>query len=177
MRFVLDFIPLAAFFAAYLVTDNMQDAVAALMVATLFQYATYRLFGLKVNANMLITVGAVAVFGGLTLLLDDPIFIMVKPTLVFALFAAVLAFMLLRGKNPLAAVAGEQARGIPDSVLRAAAWHWVAFFCFLGVMNLVVFSALSEAAWVYYKVFGVTALIILFTIAQMLMIQRRMREN
>lgn len=177
MRAVLDLIPLAAFFAAYLITDDMQDAVAALMVATLFQYVTYRLFGLKVNASMLITVGAVGVFGGLTLALDDPFFIMVKPTLVFALFAAILAGSLLMDKNPLAALAGEQVRGMPESVLRAAAWQWVAFFCFLGVMNLVVFNALSEAAWVYYKVFGVTALIVLFTLAQMLRIHRRMRRN
>ena len=43
---------------------------------------------------------------------------------------------------------------------------WMAFLVLLGVVNLVVAYQFSQQAWVNYKLFGSTGLMILFMLAQ-----------
>jgi intracellular septation protein len=88
-KLILDFAPLALFFIAYKL-GGVKDATIALMVATsisiMVTYAVERTLALA----PLITGVVVMVMGGLTVALDDPVFIKIKPTLVNLLFAAIL---------------------------------------------------------------------------------------
>jgi intracellular septation protein len=88
-KLILDFAPLALFFIAYKL-GGVKDATIALMVATsisiMVTYAVERTLALA----PLITGVVVMVMGGLTVALDDPVFIKIKPTLVNLLFAVIL---------------------------------------------------------------------------------------
>ena len=50
---------------------------------------------------------------------------------------------------------------------------WAAFFAGLGALNLYVAFRMSEGAWVNFKVYGLTALLFVFGVAQALYITRR----
>ncbi|STD20876.1 intracellular septation protein [Enterobacter asburiae] len=91
MKQLLDFLPLAVFFAVYKLYDIFA-ATKALIVVTavvlIYSWIRYR----KVEKMALITFILVAVFGGLTIALHDVEFIKWKVTVIYALFAAALLF-------------------------------------------------------------------------------------
>ena len=63
-----------------------------------------------------ITAVVVTIFGGLTLILRDDTFVKMKPTILYALFAGILGFGLLRGQSYLQVPDG---RAHPDAATRA----------------------------------------------------------
>ena len=65
-----------------------------------------------------ITAVVVTIFGGLTLILRDDTFVKMKPTILYALFAGILGFGLLRGQSYLRYLMDElipmQRRGLDE---------------------------------------------------------------
>ena len=61
-------------------------------------------------------------------------------------------------------------------------WHklnlaWACFFFILGCLNLYVAFEFSEEAWVNFKLFGTTGLLITFVIAQGMWLTRHMEHE
>ncbi|PPB81213.1 intracellular septation protein [Albidovulum inexpectatum] len=113
----------------------------------------------------MVTLVLVVVFGGLSVWLNDGRFIKMKPTLLYLLFAGILAFGLMRGRSYLALVLDE---AMP---LRHEGWmiltrRLALFFAALAVANEIVWRTMSDAAWVNFKTFGLTAALFAFFIAQ-----------
>jgi len=113
----------------------------------------------------------VLVFGTLTLVLADDLFIKLKPTIVNCLFGAALLGGLAFGKLLLPYVL--------DSVLRLdeAGWRkltvrWGLFFFFLALLNEVVWRTQSDDVWVAFKVWGTMPITIVFALAQTPLIMR-----
>ena len=99
-----------------------------------------------------VTAVVVALFGGLTLWLQDETFIKMKPTIVNAIFAAILGFGLLRGRSYLRYLLGE------TMPLTEQGWmiftrHWVVFFVFCAVLNEIVWRTQTTEFWVSFKTF------------------------
>jgi len=165
-----DYGPLAVFFAVYLTADLMV-ATAALMAATLVALAVGYAVARKVPVMALVTAGLVGVFGGLTLVLHDETFIKMKPTIVQLLFAAVLLAGLALGRLPLKVVMGK-ALEIDDGGWRKLTLRYALFFVAMAALNEIVWRTQTESFWVSFKVFGLAALTVAFTIAQMPLIAR-----
>ncbi|MDE0363654.1 MAG: septation protein IspZ, partial [Rhodospirillaceae bacterium] len=87
MQALIDFLPIIVFFAVYQAAD-IYVATAALIVAMALQIGFQWLRTRTVNRMLLISGGLVFLFGGITLLFRNPIFIQWKPTVVNWLFAA-----------------------------------------------------------------------------------------
>jgi intracellular septation protein len=108
-----------------------------------------------------VTAIIVVVFGGATLYFRDQTFIKLKPTIIYALFGAVLLGGLWFGKSFLGVVF--------DSLfhLTAEGWRkltlrWGIFFFALAVLNEIVWRNTSTDVWVNFKVFGFLPLTFLF---------------
>jgi intracellular septation protein len=54
---------------------------------------------------------------------------------------------------------------------------WSIFFFLMGALNLYVAFQFSEDAWVNFKLFGTTALLIVFVIAQGFWLSKHMEEE
>lgn len=173
MKLFLDFAPIVLFFAIYKIYDDLILATAVLIPATVVQVAIQYWMSRKIEPMPLVTLALVVVLGGMTVYLDDPVFIKWKPTLVDALFAiAFAASEVLFGGKPiiqrLMGVALELERTIWIKLNRA----WIAFFVIGGVLNLWVAFTMSEATWVNFKLFGMLGLTLVFIVAQGLWIQK-----
>lgn len=78
-----------------------------------------------------------------------------------------------------AARAGAAAVGLPQTAgIARAVWQrvnlaWALFFAALGALNLYVAFRMSENTWVNFKVYGLTALLFVFGLAQALWLTRR----
>lgn len=176
MKLLNDFLPLILFFVFYQLYD-IYVATQVLMAAMVLQLGLIKLLGHRIERMHWVILGLVLVFGALTLGLRDPLFIMWKPTIVNWLFAAALLFsewFLERGflRRMLAAI-GD----FPDPMIVRLNWAWVIFLVLEGVLNLYVAYNFSESAWVNFKLFGLTALSLLFMLAQGLYIARFMPQK
>ncbi len=175
MQFLVDLLPVIAFFVAYKVA-GIYVATAVLIVGVLAQTVVSWIRFRKVSPMLLTTAGLVLVFGGLTLYLHDATFIKWKPTIVNWLFAGVfLASHFVRGPTVIQRMLGE------NVTLEAADWSrlslaWVAFFVLSGALNLYVAYNYPEETWVNFKLFGLMGLTLAFAVAQGFWIARKTEQ-
>ena len=176
MKFLFDMFPVICFFAVYWFSD-IYIATAAAIAATLGQVAWLKLRGRRVEPMLWASLAIIVVFGGLTLLLKDRMFIMWKPTVLYWLFAVVLGVSANAfGKNLIRAMMSKEVT-LPEAVWARLNWSWVAFFAVMGVVNLAVAYNFSEAAWVKFKLFGGLGLMLLFVVAQAFFLARHMETD
>jgi len=171
---LLDLGPLVAFLIAYyMFGKDMMLALPVIMVTTTIALAISYLQSRKVRVMPVITLVMVLVFGGLALYFDNPVFFMIKPTLIYLLFAGGLIGGLIFGQYFLKVVF-EGAFEMPEPVWRNLTFRWAIFFVFLAGLNELVWRTFGEAIWVNFKVFGFLPLTILFAMANMPMMMKYM---
>ena len=174
---VVDYVPLAVFFAAYLFAPKTDDstslltATAALMIATAIALVISLIVARRIPMMPLITAIIVGVFGGLTLWLKDDTFIKMKPTIVEALFSLIL-FGGLLFKKPLLKPLMSSAWPMDDTGWHKLTFRFACFFASMAVLNKIVWRTQSTDFWVSFKVFGLMILTLLFAVAQARLMQR-----
>src|SRR3972149_6085603 len=87
LKIALDLGPLLLFFFVN-AKWGIFAATGTFMAATLFSLGFTYAFARKIPMMPLVSAGVVLVFGGLTIWLQDETFIKIKPTIIYALFAA-----------------------------------------------------------------------------------------
>ena len=165
-----DYGPLIVFFIAYVRFDLM-TATAALMAATAVALTLALIFERRVPMMPVITAVIVGIFGGLTLWLDDEMFIKLKPTIVQGLMSAVLLGGLVFGKPLLKPVIGT-AWPMDDLGWRRLTFRFGCFFAVMAVVNEAVWRTQSTDFWVTFKVFGLMGLTFVFGMLQMPLLNR-----
>jgi len=118
----------------------------------------------------------VFVFGGLTLYLQDDLFIKMKPTIINTLFGAVLLGGLFFGKSLLGYVF-DSAFSLDAEGWRKLTLRWGLFFLFLAIINEVVWRNFSTDFWVAFKVWAVMPITLVFTFSQMPLIMRHSLDD
>jgi len=176
MKFLFDVFPVACFFAVYWFSD-IYIATAVAIIATIGQVAWLRLRKRRVEPMLWISLCLIVVFGGLTLGLQERLFIMWKPTVLYWLFAAVLAISAMTFRKNLIRAMMSKEISLPDPVWTRLNWSWVGFFALMGIVNLYVAYNFSEATWVKFKLFGGIGLMLLFVLGQALFLARYMEEE
>jgi intracellular septation protein len=172
MQLLFDFFPLIAFFAAHLVYD-LYVATATIMVAIALQIAYQWIRHRKVNKMLLISGALVAVFGGITLALRNPLFIQWKVTVVNWLFAgAFLASQMFGPKTFTERMMGH-AIELEPALWRQLNTLWVVNFAVIGALNLYVMYNFDEQTWVYFKTWGMIGLSLLMAVGQAIWISSR----
>jgi intracellular septation protein len=164
MKFLFEVFPVALFFVAILVWDIFV-ATGVAIAATFLQVGWLALRRRKIPPMLWASLAIIVVFGGLTLYLRDKTFILWKPTVLYWLFATVLAGGALLGRNLIRALLSEQ-MSLPEPVWQRLNWSWVGFFAFMGVLNLYVAYNYSEKIWASFKLFGGMGLMLAFVVAQ-----------
>ncbi len=176
MKQFLDFLPLIVFFAFYKLYD-IYVASGALIVATalalVFTWVKYR----KVEKMTLITFLMVLVFGTLTLVFHNDLFIKWKVTVIYALFALALLISQWVLKKPLVQRMLGKELTLPDKVWSNLNLAWAIFFLACGLANIYIAFWLPQSVWVNFKVFGLTVLTLVFTLLSGIYIYRHMPEE
>jgi intracellular septation protein len=171
MNQLIEWLPLLAFFVVFKVFD-IYWATAVLMIACVVQLCVHRYRTGKFKTMHVAITALVLVLGSATLLLHDKRFIQLKPTLLLG--ATALAFLgsSFIGRQPLARRMLENVFSEPLKVAPHA-WQllnllWALWFALLAAANLYIAHNFAESVWVNFKVFGITAAMILFMVPQVI---------
>lgn len=170
VKLLIELGPLVVFFGIsskldlFYGTGAFMAATAAALVVSRMRYG-------RIPVMPLVSGLLVLVFGGLTLYLKNEVFIMMKPTILYSLFAAVLLGGLMRGVSLLRYLFGE-VYNLTDAGWRALTFRWSVFFFLLAILNEVIWRNTSEQFWLRFKVFGVIPLTMAFALAQMPLLKR-----
>lgn len=205
MKLLLDFLPLILFFSSYKYAENHAAWAAAfanehfafmvsggkvgveegpvllatlvVMAATLAQVAFLKLRRMKVDLMLWISLGLVVTLGAATVWFHNKTFIMWKPTGLYWTMALVFwASAALFGKNLIQSMLGAELE-LPAAVWGRLNRAWVVFFGLMGGLNLYVAYNFSESTWVSFKAWGVTGLIVVFTLGQGFYLSKYLPES
>ena len=205
MKLLFDFLPIILFFGTFKVAEGRREwaaqfasehlgflvnggvvgaseapvllATVVVILATLAQVAWIIARGRKVDTMLWVSLALVTVFGGATIWFHNETFIKWKPSVLYWVMG--LSFWLSQlvfRKNLLRALIGEQLT-LPPGVWQRLNFMWVAFFAFMGLLNLYVAYSFSTDTWVNFKLFGGIGLMFAFTVAQGLYISRHVQDE
>jgi intracellular septation protein len=152
-------------------------ATVVVIAATIGQIVWVKLRHGKVDKMLWISLALVVVFGGMTLLFQDESFIKWKPTILYWVFAASMAFSaIVLKKNAIKAMLGEQ-MVLPENVWAKVNISWIAFFTGMGLLNLFIAFNFPTDVWVNFKLFGGMGLLLVFVIAQGMFLSKYVEEK
>jgi len=147
MKLLIDFFPILLFFIAYKFY-GIYVATGVAIAASAIQVGWNWFKNRHVEKMHLATLGLLVVFGGMTIALRDPIFVMWKPTIVNWLFAAVFLGSQFVGGKSLIERMMSHAVDVPAEIWPRLNLLWVLFFIVSGLANLYVvyvYSGFYEA--------------------------------
>ncbi|MCG2578202.1 septation protein A [Dechloromonas sp. XY25] len=201
MKLLFDLFPVILFFAAFKYSEKNPETAASwvatllgsalvdakqapillatvvVIAATVAQIVWVHFRHGKVDKMLWISLGLVVVFGGLTLVFQNEVFIKWKPTILYWIFAISMAFSsLVLKKNPMKTMLGEQL-SLPEAVWNKVTLSWIAFFTVMGVLNLVIAFNFPTDTWVNFKLFGGMGLMLVFVLVQGMLLSKYIEEE
>ncbi len=177
-NFLCDYVPLAVFFIFYKLVPSSNPlitATIALMITTLIALVVSYILTKKIAKVALFSGLVLAVFGAATIILQNDVFIKMKPTVINLLFAAILFYCYFAKKLWLANLLGAKVQMAKQAWL-SLSLRWGGFFVFLACVNEVIWRNFSTDFWVQFKVFGMMPISLIFTISQVPFMMREMKK-
>ena len=177
MSQLFEILPLVGFFIAYK-TYDMYVAVVVLAILMSLGLAILKIQKKPITHMQLLSFVLVIIFGGVTLLFRNEMFIKWKPSVLNWGFA--LAFLISHfiGKENFTKKIMSQAQiQAPDFVWKNLNFAWIIFFIFSGLLNIIIAYTFSTDVWVNFKLFGLVGLTLIFALAQALYLKKYLFKN
>lgn len=176
LPFLIDFGPLLIFFAVFKLTQEGDGAFAATAAAirgTLAFMAAITVALIvskwklgKVSPMLWMSAVLVIGFGALTIYFHDEKFIQIKPTIIYAGFAAILLGGWWRGRPMLKYLLEAAYDGLDAAGWMKLSRNWGLFFTGLALANEAMRALLDFDLWLTVKVWGITAVTFIFALSQ-----------
>lgn len=142
----------------------------AFMVAAVVALAFSKWKFGKISPMLMLSTALIVGFGALTIWLQDPDFIQVKPTAIYAFFGVTLLVGYARGRALLQTLLEAAFEGVDQQGWLKLSRNWGVFFLVLAVLNEVLRAQLSFESWLWAKIWVFMPLTFLFTFSQIPML-------
>ena len=147
---LIDLTPVVAFFGVYFLYDIL-TATAALLIALVLQLLLYYILKLEITKQLWVFGAIGLVFGGITLLLGEGIFIKLRPAVVSSCIVVVLLVMeFIAKKNPIKMLLGKN-MVLPDRAWRGFTLIIVTCLAINAIINIFIAYTQSDDFWITYR--------------------------
>jgi intracellular septation protein len=187
LNIAVDYGPVLVFFLTYrhFSPSDHNDAfgeMRAVLISTFaFMFAAITALGVSrwrlghISPMLWLSTLLIVGFGGLTILLRDPVWIQIKPTAIYVMFGVTLLIGYYRGKPLLKYLLEAAFEGLSDTGWLKLSRNWGLFFFFLAVMNEVLRRIYNVehgnfGTWIALKLWLFMPLSFLFTFTQLPML-------
>jgi intracellular septation protein len=184
---VVDYAPLLVFLGAYYwfapqgehmgvgVIIAVVKSTAAFIVASIAALLVSKWRLGKISRMLWLSTVLVVGFGGLTVLLRDPFYVQIKPTVLYLFFGTVLVVGWWRGRALLQWLLEAAFEGLDDAGWLKLSRNWGFFFFFLALLNEILrffYNAENDGfgTWLALKVPVFSGVSFLFTFTQLPML-------
>jgi intracellular septation protein len=134
MKFLLDFGPIILFFIVYKYY-GLYAAIYAMIASTFVQIMYSRFSTGKFVTSQVLTFALLVIFGGISIVLRDPAFVMWKVSVLYVIFAAVLIGSNYVGsKTLLERMMGKELQ-LPRTTWINLTWFWSLGFLIIAAIN------------------------------------------
>ena len=134
MKFLLDFGPIVLFFIVYKYY-GLYAAIYAMIASTFVQIMYSRVTTGKFVTSQVLTFALLVVFGGISIVLRDPAFVMWKVSVLYVIFAAVLiGSNYIGSKTLLERMMGKELQ-LPRNTWVNLTWFWSIGFIIIAIIN------------------------------------------
>ena len=177
MSQLLEIIPIIGFFIAYK-TYDIYIAITILMILMTLGLILLKTQKKPITNMQLMSWLLVLIFGGITLIFRNEIFIKWKPTVLnWGFGIAFLVSQFIGKENFTKKLMSQASIEAPNFVWKNLNYAWVIFFIFSGALNIFVAYTFSTDIWVNFKLFGLIGLTFLFAIGQAIYLKKYLPKN
>lgn len=174
LKLLIEFGPIAVFFATYKYSDIFKATLLMIMVTVVSLGVSY-FIDKKLSMPLMISGVTLLLSGVITLLSGDPMYIKMKPTIVYCVFGLILLGGYFRSKPFIKAVLGSAFK-MSDNNWLVVSLRFAYYFFGMAVINEIVWRNFSEDFWVNFKVFGAVPITFIFIMFQVPFLMRNRRD-
>ena len=172
---MVNFFAVMLFFSSYIITRNISFATLLLVIYSLIVLFLFKI--IRIDKIVYFSLILIIIFGGLSLVLKDPFYIKLKPTIeTFFIGTFLLAAQVIFKKYLITMIISK------DMVLSARTIKyiniiWIIYFYIIGSINLYVSLNFSDYIWVNFKFFGIFLITFCLIILQYFVYHFYAKEN
>lgn len=150
-KLLVDIGPAAVFMISYNVAGRIVEdgaiywATGLFMAATAIALVAALIFQKRFPPMLVVTFVIVTGFGAMTLYLQDPVFVFIKPTIINLIFSLSILFSIAFGFNVWQALFGS-IYSMPERIWTILAIRWALFFACLALLNEVLWRHITDSA-------------------------------
>lgn len=164
LKFLSEFGPLVAFLIGYK-NGGLKGATIYMMIASILGMAICYIVDKKIHRFSLISFIILFISGGSTLISGNDMFIKIKPTVLYLIFAIVFIYSAYNNK-PFFKYTFQGSLNLEDKHWNSLSYRFGVFFIIMALINEFVWRNFDELFWVKFKVFGAIPITIIFILLQ-----------
>lgn len=181
LNVAVDYGPLLVFLAVYRFNSPDEPNAASELLAIIYGTGAFMVAAVaaliiskwrlgKVSPMLWFSTALIVGFGALTIFFGDPVFVQLKPTIIYSAFGVVLLVGFFMGKALLKILLEAAFEGLSDDGWLKLSRNWGVFFLVLAVVNEVLRAQMSFEGWLWAKFWVFLPLTFLFTFANIPML-------
>lgn len=124
----------------------------------------------KVSPMLWFSTALIVGFGALTIFFGDPVFVQLKPTIIYSVFGVALLAGFFMGRALLKILLEAAFEGLSDEGWLKLSRNWGVFFLMLAMLNEILRAQMSFEGWLWAKFWVFLPLTFLFTFANIPML-------
>jgi intracellular septation protein len=179
MKVILDFFPIIVFFVLFKIF-NIYIGTIGLMASSVIQMILLKYIYGKIEFMYKLSCIFIIIFGSVTLIFHNVMFLKWKITVLNWLLAALfLGSQLFTEQSFIERMMSSQML-LPKVIWSRLNMMWGAYFLIVGAINLYVIYHYSTSDWVNFKLFGMLVLTIIFVFIQtiyLLLVIRKYKDQ
>jgi intracellular septation protein len=181
LNVAVDYGPLIVFLAVYRYNAPDEANAASELLAIIYGTGAFMVAAVvallfsklrlgKVSPMLWLSTALIIGFGALTIFFGDPVFVQLKPTIIYSFFGVALLGGFFTGRALLKILLEAAFEGLTEEGWLKLSRNWGVFFLTLAGLNEVLRSQMSFEGWLWAKLWVFLPLTFLFTFTQLPML-------